>query len=268
MPASAKVSHFELLVKPIASNTVSFARTAISGYFLSLTNLGPTATFNYLLVFPKYDPGLSNPSESYAVRELTTPAYYYDPVPPPPPKDPSGTPNHRAFLDITGGPPNPWNAGQTYDLPSVQMGETPDVRVFLVRGREVRSGQTASFRLLPFLGSGPDLLVSQSLEVRGFVAVGLFEWEVWQYPPSTEVLLSPEHRSTFVPTSVTGTGSPVSLSEVDQVNTTLVPFEGPAVTLTAPQSPTLPSNVQSWAMLNGAPQHEVLPFAHILEKIV
>jgi hypothetical protein len=40
------------------------------------------------------------------------------------------------------------------------------------------------------------------------------------------------------------------------------------VTLTAPQSSTLPPNVQSWAMQNGAPLHEVLPFAHILEKIV
>ena len=268
MPASAKVSHFELLVKPISSNTVTFARTAISGYFLTFTNLGPHAHFSFLLVFPKYLPGLGNPNESYANRELTTPAYYYDPVPPPPPKDPSGVPNHSAFVDITGGPPHPWSGGQTFALPTLQLGTTPDVGIFVARECLVRSGQTASFRLLPNLAPGPDLLVNQNLEVRGFVAIGLYSWDLWNYPPSTEVLLSPEHRTTFVPTSVTGTGSPVNLSDLDQVNTSLVPFEGPAVTLTAPQSPTLPSNVQSWASQNGAPMHEVLPFAHILEKIV
>jgi hypothetical protein len=268
MPASAKVSHFELLVKPISSNTVTFARTAISGYFLSFTNLGPHAHFSFLMVFPKFLPGLSNPSESYANRELTTPAYYYDPSPPPPPKDPSGTPNHMAFVDVTGGPSNPWNAGQTYILPSLELGTTPDVGIFVARECLLRSGQTASFRLLPYLGPGPDLLAHQNLEVRGFVAIGLFSWDAWNYPPSTEVLLSPEHRTTFVPTSVTTPSSPVSLSEVDQVNTPLVPFEGPTVTLTAPQSSTLPPNVQSWAAQNGAPIHEVLPFAHILEKIV
>jgi hypothetical protein len=269
MPTSAKVSPFELLVKPIASNTVTFARTAISGYFLTFTNLGPTANFSFLLVFPRWDYGPSNPNESYAVRELTTPAYYYDPVPPPPPKDPSGTPNHQAFIDITGGPVYPGGGGgQTYMLPTIHLGSTPYVRVFVARGQPIPSGQTASFRLLPYLGGGPDLLVNQNLEVRGFVAIGMSAWDVWQYPPETQVLLAPEHRTTFVPTTVTNTGSPVSLSDVDQVNTSLVPFEGPTVTLTAPQSPTLPPNVQSWASQNGAPFHEVLPYAQILEKIV
>lgn len=264
MPASAKVSPFELLVKPIASSSVSFARTAISGYFLTFTNLGPTASFSFLLVFPKYDPYLSNPNESYADRELTTPSYYYDPYPPPLPKDPSGTPNHSAFLDITGGPPNPWNGGQTYDLPTLYMGETPDVRVFLAMHRPVRAGQTASFRLLPNLAGGR--LANKSLEVRGFVAIGLAE--VWNPSLSTEVLLAPEHRTTFVPNSVTDVATPVNLSELDQANTSMVPFEGPAVTLTAPQSSVLPPNVASWAQQNSAPLDAVLPYAQILQKFV
>lgn len=264
--ASAKVSTFELLVKPIAPGFVTFARTAIDGYFLTLSNLGHTAKLAFLAVIPKWDPATGNPAEGYQNRELTISG---PPAGPPPPFDPSGVANHQAIYDITGGLPGPPTFGQT-DAGELQyLGETACTRIYVSKTYGLCAGQTAGFRLLPNLGNLPGLLASKRFEVRGFLSVGVYGLEINSNTtsrPTTQFLLTPEQRGTFIPNSVTSAGSPVNLSDLDQIDTSLTPAEGAIVTLTTPTG--ISANVKDWANSNGIDASIVEPFDHVLAPIV
>lgn len=264
MASSAKVSTFELLVKPIAPGFVTFARTAIDGYFLTFSNLCHTAKLGFLAVIPKWDPATGNPLEGFQNRELTVSGG--GPVP----ADPSGVANHQAIYDITGSPAGPPNFGQTSTGELQYLGETACTRIYLSPVYELCAGQTAGFRILPNLGPVPGLLGTKRFEVRGFLSIGLYKLAPsptsTTRPNMTEFLLTPEQRGTFVPNTVNSASSPVSLSDLDQIDTSLTPAEGAIVTVTLPAS--LSENVKIWAEQNGIDTDLILPFDNILTKIV
>ena len=264
MASSARVSTFELLVKPIAPGTVTFVRTVIDGYFLTFSNLCYTAKLGFLAVIPKWDPAFGNPADGYQNRELTISGGAGGPAP----FDPSGRANHQAIYDITGGPPVAPFFGQTATGELKYLGETPCVRIFLSETYGLCSGQTAGFRLLPSLAPVPGLLASKRLEVRGYVSIGVYGLDAPNNVASTEFLLTPEQRGTFVPNSVTSASSPVNLADLDQINTALTPAEGAIVKVEAPHGNPLSPNVASWAAANGVPPDLILPFDNVLNKIV
>lgn len=254
MPSSTYVSTFENLVKPIASPTIPFVRTAISGYFCTFANIGPLDdSFAFLVVIPRFQvPGA--PGEIFSDRELTKSFG--------PQLDPSGVANHTAILDITGGPVQ----GQTAVGELTYLGATPCSKFFLSPYYKICKGATAQFALLPFLGPGPNLIARDLFEVRGWVAIGR-SGNGSAADVANRVLVSPEQRGTFIPVSVTDPTLPVPLSSLDQINTSLAvgtPSGGAFASLEAPTG-AVTAKVANFAAANGIPVSLLAPFNHVLD---
>jgi hypothetical protein len=255
MSSSTYVSVFENLVKPIASPTIPFVRTAISGYFCTVSNLGPfDEAFRFLVVLPRFIPP-GAPGEIFADREYTTSIG--------PQIDPSGVANHSAIYDITGGPAQ----GQTAVGELIYVGATDCVKVYLSPAYNLCKAATAQLALLPFLGPGPNLIARDLFEVRGWVAIARTAQLTTRQ--ALRVLVSPEQRGTFIPVNVADPTQLVPLADLDQINTSLAtgtPSGGAFAELTPPSAAT--PKVQAFADANAIPAGRLSPFNDVLDPIL
>ncbi|MCG8460142.1 MAG: hypothetical protein MI919_27990 [Holophagales bacterium] len=261
MSSSTYVSTFENLVKPIADPSASFVRKAISGYFCALSNItGFDSTFRFLVVIPSFTvPGA--PGEAFFDRELTVSDAQGGPQ-----NDPNSTQgNHNSIFDITGGT----QFGQTAVGELTFLGSTQCIKVYWSDTYRLCNGATAQFALLPNLApTGPGVLARELLEIRGWVALGIYPNEISSEAAALTVLLTPDQRGTFLPLDVDSGTDPVDLGEVSQLNTTLPTAFGGSETNLGGQSPAFPINVQNFANANGIPLAEIRPFSNVLQPVV
>ena len=261
MSTSSYVSTFENLVKPIADPSATFVRKVISGYFCTFTNLTSLeADFRFLVVIPSFTaPGA--PGEAFYDRELTVSDAQGGPQ-----NDPTSTQgNHSTIFDITGGT----QFGQTAVGELTYLGSTACAKVYWTDRYSLCSGATGQLALLPNLSpAGPGLLARERLEIRGWVALGVYADEIIAEQASLPVLITPEQRGTFLPLDVDTGFDPVDLGEVSQLNTALPTAFGGSETDLQTTSSSFPTNVQNFATANGIPFNEIRPFSHVLQTIV
>ena len=261
MSNSTYVSTFENLVKPIADPSASFVRKAISGYFCTFSNLTRfDAGFRFLVAIPSFTvPGA--PGEAFFDRELTVSDAQGGPQ-----DDPNSTQgNHSAIYDITGGV----QFGQTAVGELTYLGRTDCIKLYWSDQYKLCNGGTAQFALLPNLGpAGPDVLARELLEIRGWVALGVYLEDAAFEASTLPVLITPEQRGTFLPLDVDTGFDPVDLGEVSQLNTSLpTAFGGSEADLQTGSRP-LPNNVVAFANANGIPLAEISPFSNVLRPVV
>ncbi|MEO1086850.1 MAG: hypothetical protein AAFY88_21660, partial [Acidobacteriota bacterium] len=211
--SSARVSTFENLVKPIADPSIPFVRTAVSGYFLTFSNLSTDADFRLLVVIPTFTAPPA-PGESFFDRELTVSDAQGGPQNDP--NAPQG--NHTIIYDVTGGP----QAGQTAVGELTYLGQTSCAKLYWTDRYELCRGGTAQIAILPNLTPfGPPLIADDRLEIRGFVAIGRYATSISSFDSKNPILCTPEQRGTFIPASLTSGTDPVSLTNISQLNTSL-----------------------------------------------
>ncbi|MEM1182218.1 MAG: hypothetical protein AAGM22_27970, partial [Acidobacteriota bacterium] len=253
--SSARVSTFENLVKPIADPSAPFVRTAISGYFLTFSNLQADAEFRLLVVIPSFAPP-SAPGESFFDRELTVSDAQGGPQNDP--NAPQG--NHTIIYDVTGGPA----AGQTAVGELTYLGESDCAKFYWTDRYELCRGGTAQFAILPNLSPfGPPLIADDRLEIRGWVAIGRYGNTISSINAKTPILVTPEQRGTFLPASLTSGTDPLSLSNVSQLNTSL-PVAGGQAIVEAQAARSFPSDVAKFAEENGIDRGEIQCFTNVL----
>lgn len=261
MGNSTYLSSFENLVKPIADPSASFVRKAISGYFCTLGNItGFDASFRFLVGIPTFTtPGA--PGELFYDRELTVSDAQGGPQ-----NDPTSTQgNHSSIWDITGG----IQFGQTAVGELLYLGATNCIKLYWSDQFKLCNGGTGQFALLPNLSpAGPGLLARERLEIRGWVAVGVYADDFSSEAAKLPVLLTPEQRGTFLPLDVDSGFDPVDLGEVSQLNTSLPTAFGGAETNLQTHGGAIPNNVQAFANNNGIPLAEIRPFANVLQPLV
>ncbi|MEM1182912.1 MAG: hypothetical protein AAGM22_31500 [Acidobacteriota bacterium] len=259
--SSTVLSTFENLVKPIADPSATFVRKAVSGYFCNLSNLtGIEASFRFLVAIPSFTtPGA--PGEFFYDRELTVSNAQGGPQ-----DDPTSTQgNHNAIWDITGGN----QFGQTAVGELTYLGATSCLKLYWSDRYDLCNGGTGQFALLPNLSpAGPGLLARERLEIRGWVAVGIYPEGLQADLAAVTILLSPEQRGTFLPLDVDSGFDPVDLGEVSQLNTSLpTGFGGSEVSLKS-SSGLPPINVQNFAAANGIALSEIAPFGSVLSPVL
>lgn len=257
--SSARVSTFENLVKPIADPSAPFVRTAISGYFLTISNLSTDAEFRLLVVIPSFTvPGA--PGESFFDRELTVSDAQGGPQNDP--NAPQG--NHTIIYDVTGG----IQAGQTAVGELTYLGATDCAKLYWTDRYELCRGGTAQFAILPNLSPfGPPLIADDRLEIRGWVAIGRYASQIISLNASNPVLVSPEQRGTFIPTGLDTGTDPVDLSHISQLNTSL-PVAGGKAIVEPRRSRVDPANVAEFAEINGIELAELRCFTSVISNIV
>ncbi|MEO1084727.1 MAG: hypothetical protein AAFY88_10845 [Acidobacteriota bacterium] len=256
---SARVSTFENLVKPIADPAIPFVRTAISGYFLTFSNLSTDADFRLLVVIPTFTPP-SAPGESFFDRELTVSdaqGGIQD--------DPNASQgNHTIIYDVTGGP----QAGQTAVGELTYLGQTNCAKIYWTDRYELCRGGTAQLAILPNLSPfGPPLIADDRLEIRGWTAVGRYATSISSFSTKFPVLVTPEQRGTFIPADLTSGTDPVSLSQISQLNTSLPVAGGKAIVETRADR-TGSADVFAFAEANGIERSEIVCFTNVLGPIV
>ncbi|MCG8455315.1 MAG: hypothetical protein MI919_03470 [Holophagales bacterium] len=257
--SSKRVSTFENLVKPIADPSAGFVRTAISGYFLTFSNLGPDAEFRLLVVIPTFTlPGA--PGEAFFDRELTVSDAQGGPQ-----NDPNSIQgNHSIIYDITGG----LAAGQTAVGELTFLGATHCAKIYWSDRYELCRGGTAQIALLPNLGPfGPPLLATDLLEIRGWVALGRYPASIISDNAKPRGLVTPEQRGTFLPVGVSSGTDPVDLASVSQLRTSL-PVAGGEALIGFPSPGPLPPDVKVFAEENGIAGNEISCFSSVLSPIV
>lgn len=214
----ALVSHFELLVKPIAPKTNSpllqgleaVSRRVLQGYFLNITNLNdPTSAAGALtivlrFVIPEYNnaPPGSPICDPESARVLV------------PSKD-FQCANNFFIWDITGGPQSSSCQTQVGQLSEPFATGGTGRRVFQTPGLfTLLPNQTGQFTLLPNTANA-NLFFNANLEIRGTV-------EIYSAGPiivGSRVFVTPEQRGTFLPDNYPALGN-ASL-DFDQLNTIL-----------------------------------------------
>lgn len=258
--SSRRISTFENLVKPIADPSATFVRKAVSGYFCTFTNLTTVDTdFRFLVMIPTFTLPAA-PGEAFYDRELTVSDAQGGPQ-----NDPTSTQgNHNTIYDITGGT----QFGQTAVGELTYLGATACSKVYWTDRYTLCSGATAQFALLPNLGpAGPGVLAREQLEIRGWVALGIYPGLVADLA-SLPVLVTPEQRGTFLPLDVDSGFDPVDLGEVSQLNTSLPTAFGGAETDLQVATGAVPTNVQTFASANGIALSEIQPFGNVLQPVV
>lgn len=158
------VSTFELLVKPIApagSGPSIVARTVVQGYFLTVANTSP-ANATLMLTFTATTPNL-NLAQTVTISDVT------------------GT---NTFGDLIASPTDPKKFTYNFTVPA-----NDTVLVTLLPDLSTDS--------LPPIGE-PDLITRKALEIRGYVEISLSSI-FSKLPQSFNLLLTPEHRGTFLP---------------------------------------------------------------------
>ncbi|MEM6797784.1 MAG: hypothetical protein AAF725_27695, partial [Acidobacteriota bacterium] len=232
-----------------------------SGYFCIFTNLTPTdADFRFLVVIPSFT-APSAPGEFFYDRELTVSNVQGGPQ-----DDPtSAQGNHSAIYDITGGT----QFGQTAVGELTFLGATNCVKVYWTDLYRLCKGGTAQLALLPNLSpAGPGLLARERLEIRGWVALGIYQSNIVAEAANLRTLITPEQRGTFLPLDVDSGFDPVDLGEVSQLNASLpTAFGGAEADLQSGQR-RLPLNVQNFANANGIPLNDIAPFSNTLRLVV
>ena len=258
--SSRRVSTFENLVKPIADPSAPFVRTAISGYFLNVSNLSTDAEFRLLVVIPTFTlPGA--PGESFFDREFTVSDAQGGPQ-----NDPNATQgNHNIIYDVTGG----LQGGQTAVGELTYLGATSCAKIYWSDRYALCRGGTAQFALLPNLGPfGPPLIADDRLEIRGWIAIGRYATDIGSFSRSAPALVSPEQRGTFLPVALNSGIDPVDLSNITQLNTSLPVAGGRAQLNLFSHGSSVPENVKVFAETNGIDQNEIRCFASVLAPIV
>lgn len=257
MAGSVRISTFENLAKPMAPPSIPFVRTVISGYFLTHSYLGPGAvSYRFLVVIPRFLPPTAE-GERFSDRELTVSARGSEQ------SDPSGAANHSVVYDVTGGPAQ----GQTAVGEMLYLGATAAGKLFLSPRYRLGAGATAQWTLLPNLGPGPDLIAHQRHEVRGWVALGVYDVE----GPATELpfLFCAEQRGTFIPADVKDPlTDPVALAEVSQLSVSLPLASGRAENVVPAALQAVPAAVTACAARFGVTPNLLAPFAGLLAPIV
>ena len=258
--SSQRVSTFENLVKPIADPSAPFVRTAISGHFLTFSNLSTDAEFRLLVVIPTFTAPAA-PGESFFDRELTVSDVQGGPQNDP--NAPQG--NHSIIYDVTGGT----QGGQTAVGELTYLGATDCAKIYWTDRYELCRGATAQLALLPNLSPfGPPLLADDRLEIRGWTALGRYASSQISINKTNRAFVSPEQRGTFIPVGVSSGLDPVDLSSVSQLNTSLPVAGGKAVIDLPAGGNRLPTNVAQFAEANGLEANEIACFAGVLKTIV
>jgi hypothetical protein len=199
-PSYSRVSTFELLLAPLAprlsapqsDDTNLFARRVVQGYFLTIANVDCTRELNLQLRFT-VSPDVSVPTGS----------------------NPPGSPVDNNELTLTNHSSVFNRGGMLSPFPPLaltQSGTCGAAKLWFSEQIVLPPGETGIFALLPSVGNDA-LRNDAQLSVRGFVEIiqigtpgGKCHPCTFGTIPSAQILLTPEHRGTFLPNELGSVG--------------------------------------------------------------